>query len=52
MNTILNDKGARQPQRELTAKRYPSKLDAFTEPLLQMDDESKTIHQMVAWLKT
>jgi hypothetical protein len=43
---------AGKAKRELTRKRKPSLLDPFTEHLLQMDDETKTIQEMAAWLKT
>ena len=33
-------------------KRVPSMLDPFTEQLLQMDTEKKTLNEMMAWLKT
>ena len=39
-------------RREMIRKRQASGLDPFTEPLLAMDDATKTIQEMVAWLKT
>jgi hypothetical protein len=41
-----------KPKHKSARKRVPSKLDPFTEQLLRMDDEMKTIPEMVAWLKT
>jgi len=40
-----------KPKRALVRKRVPSMLDPFTEQLLQMDAETKPLHEMMAWLK-
>ena len=40
-----------KPNRQSARKRIPSILDPFTDQLLQMDDETKPLHEMVDWLK-
>jgi len=53
MKTETNTKTAGgKARREMIRKRQASGLDPFTEPLLAMDDATKTIQEMVAWLKT
>ena len=39
-------------KRALTRKQFPSKLDPYTDQLLQMDAEKKTLQEMIEWLKT
>jgi hypothetical protein len=52
MNTALENQNDEMKQRrKALRKRVSSKLDLFTEPLLQMEAEMKTIDQMLAWLK-
>jgi len=52
MNPTLENKTIEMAQHgNVLRKRMPSKLGPFTEPLLQMERENKTIDQMVDWLK-
>ncbi|HEV2691703.1 MAG TPA: hypothetical protein VG347_02290 [Verrucomicrobiae bacterium] len=53
MNTIKeNQKVALKLERAQTRKRMSSMLDRFTEQLLQMDNDKKTLNEMMEWLKT
>jgi len=53
MNTpTTTQNAATKPKCQPARKRIPSILDPFTEPLLQMDDGGKPLHEIVAWLKT
>ena len=52
MNTALEKQtDEKQPRSKALRKRIPSLLDPFTEPLLQMEAENKTIDEMLAWLQ-
>jgi len=42
---------AAKPRRASARKKVPSKLDPFTEQLLQMDDKQITIQKMAEWLE-
>jgi hypothetical protein len=48
--TTQND--ASKPRQGSARKQMPSKLNPFTEQLLRMGDESKTLNEMAEWLKT
>ena len=50
MNT-QNQNDEMKQRRKALRKRVPSRLDPFTEPLVQMEAEKKTLDQMLAWLK-
>jgi hypothetical protein len=50
MNT-QNQNDELKQRRKALRKRVPSRLDPFTEELVQMEAENKTIDQMLAWLK-
>jgi hypothetical protein len=52
MNTPITNQNETTKPRLSARKQIPSILDPFTEPLLRMDDEKKTIHEIVTWLKT
>jgi hypothetical protein len=53
MNTATaNQIEAVKPLQVSDRKRVTSMLDPFTEPLLEMDDATKSLKVMVAWLKT
>src|SRR5450756_68464 len=53
MNTSTkNQNEAAQPKPKSARKRIPSILDPFTEPLLQMDTEKKTLNEIIEWLKS
>jgi len=52
MNTALENQNVELKQRRKALRKHvPSKLEPFTEPLLQMEVEDKTIDQMLDWLK-
>jgi hypothetical protein len=51
MNTPANSENeASAPLQMATRKAVPSKLDPFTDQLLQMDQDKMTINKMLAWL--
>ena len=51
---IINDNQnmTLKPEPALARKRVPSRLDPFTDQLLQMDTDQKTLGEMMEWLKT
>jgi len=45
-----NQNATLKPGRAMARKRVPSRLDPFTERLLQMDAEKKILKEMLEWL--
>ena len=52
MNTIAeNQNDSLKPGQKAARKKLPSKLDPFTDELLRMDAEKKSLHDMQGWLE-
>src|SRR5882757_975573 len=49
--SIPNQPVTAKLKRDAVRKQIPSILDPFTEKLLQMDKEAKSIHEIADWLK-